>query len=39
MLTANGLNWLRLGEWLMEMPRAKTRRTPFTRLMAGTGTT
>jgi DDE family transposase len=38
-LTAVGLNWLRLGEWLMDMPRAKTRRSPFTRLMAGTGAT
>jgi transposase len=34
-LTAVGLNWLRLGEWLLEIPRAKTRRSPFTRLMAG----
>jgi transposase len=35
-LTATGLNWLRLGEWLMEIPRARTRRSPFTRLMAET---
>lgn len=38
-LTAVGLNWLRLGEWLLEIPRAKTRRSPFTRLMAGTSPT
>jgi transposase len=33
-LAAVGLNVLRLGEWLLEMARAKTRMTPFTRLMA-----
>ena len=37
-LTAVGLNWLRLGEWLLEIPRAKTRHSPFTRLMAGAST-
>jgi transposase len=36
LLSAVGLKWLRLGEWLLEIPRAKTRRSPFTRLMAGT---
>jgi len=33
-LTAVALNFLRLGEWLADVPRAKTRRSPFTRLMA-----
>ena len=33
-LAAGGLNVLRLGEWLLEMARAKTRMTPFARLMA-----
>ena len=33
-LTAVGLNALRLGEWLLEIARAKTRITPFARLMA-----
>ena len=33
-LTAVGLNVLRLGEWLLETARAKTRITPFARLMA-----
>jgi transposase len=33
-LTAVGLNILRLGEWLLETARAKTRLTPFARLMA-----
>jgi Transposase DDE domain len=33
-LTAVGLNVLRLGEWFLETPRAKTRVTPFARLMA-----
>jgi hypothetical protein len=33
-LAAVGLNVLRLGEWLLEMARAKTRITPFARLMA-----
>jgi len=28
-----GLNFLRLGEWLMEVPSAKTRHTPFEKLM------
>jgi transposase len=32
--TAAALNFLRLGEWLSDRPRAKTRRTPFARLMA-----
>ena len=31
---AGGLNVLRLGEWLLEMARAKTRMTPFARFMA-----
>jgi hypothetical protein len=33
-LTAAGLNMLRLGEWCLETARAKTRITPFARLMA-----
>jgi transposase len=33
-LTAVGLNVLRLGEWWLETARAKTRITPFARLMA-----
>jgi Transposase DDE domain len=33
-LTAAGLTVLRLGEWLLETARAKTRLTPFARLMA-----
>jgi Transposase DDE domain/Transposase domain (DUF772) len=37
-LTAVGLNILRLGEWLLEMARAKTRLTPFARLMANAPT-
>lgn len=32
--TATALNFLRLGEWLTEPPRARSRRSPFTRLMA-----
>jgi transposase len=34
LLTAAGLNVLRLGEWFLETARAKTRITPFARLMA-----
>jgi transposase len=34
LLMATGLNVLRLGEWLLETPRAKTRVTPFARLIA-----
>jgi transposase len=33
-LTAAGLNLLRLGEWFLETAPAKTRLTPFARLMA-----
>jgi transposase len=33
-LTAVGLNALRRGEWFLETARAKTRSTPFARLMA-----
>jgi len=33
-LTATGLNFLRLGEWLSDRPCAKTRRMPFAKLMA-----
>ena len=33
-LTAVGLNVLRLGEWFLETSRVKTRITPFARLMA-----
>jgi transposase len=32
-LTGLGLNFLRLGEWFMGMPVARTRRTPFEKLM------
>jgi transposase len=35
-LTAAGLNVLRLGEWFLETAHAKTRITPFARLMADT---
>jgi transposase len=35
-LTAVGLNVLRLSEWFLETTRAKTRITPFARLMADT---
>ena len=38
-LTAVALNALRLGEWFLETARAKTRITPFARLMAATATT
>jgi transposase len=34
-LTAVGLNLLRLGEWFSGRPRAKMRRSPFATLMAG----
>jgi len=34
-LTAVGLNFLRLGEWFSAAPRAKMRRAPFATLMAG----
>ena len=34
LLTAGALNFLRLGEWFADMPRAKTRRSPFVTLMA-----
>jgi DDE family transposase len=34
LLTAAGLNVLRLGEWFLETSRAKTRRSPFARLIA-----
>ncbi len=33
-LTAVALNFLRLGEWFADVPRAKTRTSPFTLLMA-----
>jgi transposase len=33
-LTGLGINALRLGEWFLEQKRAKTRRTPFERVMA-----
>ncbi len=32
-LTAVALNFLRLGEWFADVPRTKTRRSPFTLLM------
>lgn len=34
-LAATGLNFVRLGEWLAGTPRAKSRRSPFATLMAG----
>lgn len=34
LLSAAALNFVRVGEWLMGMPRAKTRRSPFARLIA-----
>ncbi len=34
-LTAVGLNFLRLGEWFSDAPRAKMRRSPFATLMVG----
>jgi len=34
LLTAVALNFLRLGEWFADIPRAKTRRSPFVTLMA-----
>jgi Transposase DDE domain len=34
LLTAAGLNALRLSKWFLETARAKTRVTPFARLMA-----
>jgi transposase len=34
LLTAAGMNVLRLGEWFLDTSRAKTRITPFARLMA-----
>ena len=33
-LSAAALNFLRVGEWLMGMPKATTRRSPFARLIA-----
>ncbi len=35
-LTAVAINFLRLGEWFTDVPRAKTRRSPYARLMADT---
>jgi transposase len=34
LLSATALNFLRVGEWLMGMPKATTRRSPFARLIA-----
>ncbi len=34
LLSATSLSFLRVGEWLMGMPKPKTRRSPFARLMA-----
>jgi hypothetical protein len=34
MLTAVAINFLRLGEWFSNAPRAKTRSSPFVALMA-----
>lgn len=34
LLSAASLSFLRVGEWLMGIPKAKTRRSPFARLMA-----
>jgi len=35
LLSATSLSFLRVAEWLMGVPKAKTRRSPFARLMAG----
>ena len=35
LLTAAGLNFVRLGEWFAGTPRAKSRSSPFAMLMAG----
>jgi transposase len=35
LLSATSLSFLRMGEWLMGVPKATTRRSPFARLMAG----
>jgi hypothetical protein len=35
-LTAAALNFVRLAEWLAGTPRARTRRSPFAKLMAAT---
>ena len=34
-LSATGLNFVRLGEWLAGIPRAKSRSSPFATLMVG----
>jgi transposase len=34
LLSATSLSFLRVGEWLMAVPKATTRRSPFARLMA-----
>jgi transposase len=34
LLSATSLSFLRVGEWLMGIPKPKTRRSPFARLMA-----
>jgi transposase len=34
LLSAASLNFVRVGEWLMGVPKATTRRSPFARLMA-----
>jgi len=34
LLSATSLSFLRVAEWLMEVPKAKTRRSPFARFMA-----
>jgi hypothetical protein len=33
-LTATGLNFVRLGEWFADVPRRRARRSPFARLLA-----
>jgi transposase len=35
LLSATSLSFVRVGEWLMGVPKATTRRSPFARLMAG----
>lgn len=35
LLSATSLSFLRVGEWLMGVPKAKTRNSPFARLVAG----
>ncbi len=38
LLSGAALNFLRVGEWLMRMPKATTGRSPFARLVAAPAT-